>query len=200
MWTSRGDGGGGGGNVTSGGPHMGGRVLAVVVSGCVDVCEARRDYTQMGGRKRRVLPSVHAGRQPPAHVVVTSACVSFAHAQLSLHARPSRATRSTFRPAVCGHTIARHHRVVCSCNTRLCPHRKQHVKSNYCSTQRLVRDGSGIGPRTSNATCQTDRDGLRNLVLPRDTSAVLLSTEALRTIAHSRPSKSITTQGSRPKD
>jgi hypothetical protein len=42
MWTSRGDGGGDGGRVASGGPHMGGRVDTVVVSGCVDGGEARR--------------------------------------------------------------------------------------------------------------------------------------------------------------
>lgn len=116
-------------------------------------------------------------------------------------ARPTIACHQadSLQLAVCLHTIARHSpRPVFSQHTPLSS-LKQHVKSSYCSTQRLVRDGSGIGPprlapltpRAYSAKwSEFDRDSLCNLIFPRDTTAVLrvllLSTEALWIVAYSR--------------
>jgi hypothetical protein len=77
------------------------------------------------------------------------------------------------------HTIARHSPHPVSSQHMPLSSPKQHVKSNYCFTQSLVRDGSGIGPpRLAPLTprakwSEFDRDSLRNLILPRDTTAVL---------------------------
>ena len=124
-------------------------------------------------------------RRTSACVVVTSACVSFAHAQ------------SAARPTIACHQVDCRTRRLLAHDGQTSPHPvflqhmplsspKQHVKSNYCCTQRLVRDGSGIGPPRREPRAkwsEFDRDGLSNLILPRDTTAVLLSTQAFWTVA-----------------
>jgi hypothetical protein len=165
---------------------MGGRVVPVVVSRWVwvwMVCEARRGYTQTGSVNGDIWVCVRLQfmqadsrrRMCSGHERV---CV-FAHAQLV--ARPTIACHQQDSPTrrLLAHRSQDIHHVLCPPQHMPLSSPKQHVKSNYCFTQSLVRDGSGIGPpRLAPLTprakwSEFDRDSLRNLILPRDTTAVL---------------------------
>ena len=115
----------------------------------------RDEATPRWGERRRYegvccLQFMQVGGQPPAHVYWSRAhrvsvfCPRAARCTPDHRVPPERLSKL----AVCLRTIARHSlRPVSSQHTPVSlSSPKQHVKSNYCCTQVLVRDGSGIGP------------------------------------------------------